>query len=532
MKSEFIPDMMSKDDLRWVPPLLISLLAAGLRFFRLGNKSLWIDELLQVVVSERSLPEMIEGISYHLSPPLDYFLLHLIGLLGNGDYLVRVNAAVFGVLAVAVFYYLLRELFTEQHAVVGGILLALSRFHIHYSQEVRMYSLFCFLTLVSVYLYFRAVKTTNGSYLVPLTIVNSLLLYTHYYGSFVLLTEAVFTFFFVFWKDRPSEITSRRRFLGGMLGSFLLPVLFFLPWVRFFLIQVSHDYYQNTILLSSGQNIFFSIIQVFSEFSWPSVFHQIVTIRLSRFLGVIWPKKLFSPFEMVFVLLFLFGFYHSIKSKPGLKGLNFFLILWILIPLTIVGVLSGRILDRYFIFILPAYLIYVTLGGVKISKWFKERTDMYAKAVLVSGLLLVGLIISLSLYEYYFRYEKEPWREVGSFLSEHARRDHLILVLGGDDSYLDYYYEGPARILDADYMYGDGSAVQNYQELVQFLTRDKCFWIFVSDHSTNFYQYPEVSKKEKVKNLLQGNLDVVENIYDHTNYDLPGLYRARFCPSY
>ena len=132
--------------------LLITIIAGILRFFHLGRKSLWNDELSQLYVSSSSISDFLANISYHPSPPLDYLLLKIPLLFGSSEFLVRLNAAIFGTLTIFVFYHLSRIQFNREIAIISSILLAFSRFHIRFSQEARMYSLFCLLTTLSFYL--------------------------------------------------------------------------------------------------------------------------------------------------------------------------------------------------------------------------------------------------------------------------------------------------------------------------------------------------------------------------------------------
>jgi len=106
--------------------ILITIVGGLLRFFRLGRKSLWLDELGQLFVSSKSIPDLFENLSSHLSPPLDYLFLHLTLLLGDSEFLVRFNSALFGSLTIFVFFLLTRALFSNEIAFFSSVLLSLS----------------------------------------------------------------------------------------------------------------------------------------------------------------------------------------------------------------------------------------------------------------------------------------------------------------------------------------------------------------------------------------------------------------------
>ena len=63
-----------------------------LRIYKLGSKSLWLDEIGQVLVSKNNIPGVLEGASHHLSPPLDYILLHFFLYFGDSDFIASVSA--------------------------------------------------------------------------------------------------------------------------------------------------------------------------------------------------------------------------------------------------------------------------------------------------------------------------------------------------------------------------------------------------------------------------------------------------------
>ena len=61
--------------LRRILPILILLLAFGLRFYRLEAQSFWNDEGNSARLSERSLALIIEGMASDVHPPLYYVML-------------------------------------------------------------------------------------------------------------------------------------------------------------------------------------------------------------------------------------------------------------------------------------------------------------------------------------------------------------------------------------------------------------------------------------------------------------------------
>jgi 4-amino-4-deoxy-L-arabinose transferase-like glycosyltransferase len=90
--------------------LLITLLAAGLRFYKLGEWSFWSDEMItireaQKVFPDRIIPEYLDGSGLSLL---------LIGptlmLLGEGEWSARLVPALIGVLTIPLMYFPVRKI--------------------------------------------------------------------------------------------------------------------------------------------------------------------------------------------------------------------------------------------------------------------------------------------------------------------------------------------------------------------------------------------------------------------------------------
>jgi 4-amino-4-deoxy-L-arabinose transferase-like glycosyltransferase len=126
---------------RWLL-LAILLLAFALRLYRLGAESLWYDETVSVYLASQSLPDLIAHTAGDIHPPGYYLLLHgWTRLAGSSDWAVAFPSLFFGLVLVALAYWLGRRLFGPQVGLLAALLVALSPFNLWYSQEVRMYTL-------------------------------------------------------------------------------------------------------------------------------------------------------------------------------------------------------------------------------------------------------------------------------------------------------------------------------------------------------------------------------------------------------
>jgi hypothetical protein len=124
----------------------------------------------------------------------------------------------FSIIAIVPFLLLCRELRLGKCATSSALfLIAVNGSLIKYAQEVRMYGMLMCFALFSMWLFARYFRTGKGIAL--LSIVNVILIYTHYFGWFVILSEVVAILIFQRVKWRPILIMSA------------VAVAAFVPWL-------------------------------------------------------------------------------------------------------------------------------------------------------------------------------------------------------------------------------------------------------------------------------------------------------------
>ncbi|HXL81781.1 MAG TPA: glycosyltransferase family 39 protein [Pyrinomonadaceae bacterium] len=158
-----------------------------------------------------------------IHPPLFYLLLKIWIAIGGESLLwLRLLPALFGIAAIIPFFLLCRELdlrLNERNLAL--LLLAVNGYLIKYAQELRMYSLLMFLSLGSLWLFIKFFKTEHASrkQLVWLFLTNLLLVYSHYAGWLVVITEGLTL---VIWQ--------RRRVMQFVAGI-AITMIAYAPWV-------------------------------------------------------------------------------------------------------------------------------------------------------------------------------------------------------------------------------------------------------------------------------------------------------------
>jgi 4-amino-4-deoxy-L-arabinose transferase-like glycosyltransferase len=229
----------SKGSRRYLVLGVLILMALGLRLGRLTFQPLWWDEGWSLYFASADVGTLLERTAVDIHPPLYYMLLHLwIGLFGSSVVAVRLLSVLIGVATVPVLYLVARRLMGEGGGLVAAFLLAISPFHIYYSQEVRMYGLVALFGLGATYFALRwSGGPASGSrwgwlgYILAATAA----LYSQYYAAFLLL--ALNLAVLIQWFRAPStearEGGSRQwvRTLLPWLAAQMMVAVLYLPWL-------------------------------------------------------------------------------------------------------------------------------------------------------------------------------------------------------------------------------------------------------------------------------------------------------------
>src|SRR5258707_9256887 len=138
---------------------LILLLAYVLRVYTLGDKAVWWDEAWSVVTAQQSFAQTTEITADDVHPPLYQWALHVwVRLVGISEFAVRYLSLLWGFLTVAAVYPLTLRLGGKRAALLAMFFIALSAFHIHWSQETRMYAMCACASALACYDYLRVDK--------------------------------------------------------------------------------------------------------------------------------------------------------------------------------------------------------------------------------------------------------------------------------------------------------------------------------------------------------------------------------------
>ena len=202
------------------------------RLWRLTASCLWFDEIFGVHAARMKWAEMVKFVAADIiHPPLFYALLKLwIGIGGESLLWLRLLPVILTTAALVPIVLLCRELKLQANEINLTIaLLAVNGYLIKYAQEVRMYSLLFFVTCLSLWLFVKYINARGNPkiFLLALAVVNLLLVYSHYYGWFVVIIELLALL--CWWRNKAA------KFLLTVIALFLS----YLPWL--YLITISKE---------------------------------------------------------------------------------------------------------------------------------------------------------------------------------------------------------------------------------------------------------------------------------------------------
>lgn len=200
--------------------IVICVFYVWLRLRNLIDSCLWFDEIFSVHAAILNWREMFWFVAQDLiHPPLFYVFLKIwISIGGESLFWLRLFPVLFSTFALIPFYLLCRELKLKNYSIVFAFtLFAANGALIKYAQEVRMYAVLLCFSLVSIWLFVRWVNINRGC--LALILVNIALIYTHYFGWFIIGCEALATI--ILFRDKIKQVVL-------MLGVLILS---YTPWI-------------------------------------------------------------------------------------------------------------------------------------------------------------------------------------------------------------------------------------------------------------------------------------------------------------
>jgi len=376
------------------------LIALAYHLWGLDAKSLWGDEASTAWHSTYSVFELWTQPITH-KPPLYYWLTQLFWSPGNGEFALRLPAALLGAAVVALCWPVGLLLGGRGTAFWLSLFTLLSDIHLHYSQEARHYILLTLgwvLLLLAMLRLLRhpATPLTNRIGDLALWTVAALLMVHAHPVGLLYLAASQLAFWFGLLAARP---VGWRIGLATSLLT-LAATLTLLPWMHVALINAAGSF--NWLQQPSAQQ---ALIQ------WSSLFGARNLALLGGVPLALWGGVMLTLISLGGLLVWL---RRDRAVAVALLGLM------ILPPLTLwlTGFIKPVYMPRT---IMPSHLLAMTGLALAVSALGARRWRITA------GLAL-ALVLATAAWAWRVGYQKEAWHDLATELQRRGRPDDIALV--------------------------------------------------------------------------------------------------------
>ncbi len=416
-----------------------------LRGYELGSKSIWYDEAITLLEAQKPLAVLFHVNSEGIHPPLYRLIMHFWLYFGKSEVLVRIPSFIFSAISIIVSYKIVKFIFNKRVALYTAFFITVSPFHIYYAQEAKGYSLFFLFSLVSLYLFLRALEKNRTWLWLGYMFFTAASIYVHYFGFLNIFAQNLFMIFS--YKRYGKDLF--KKWISLQFGIFIL----FVPWL-FVCIEHLKRVMENFWIPPVSAGDAFSI---FVNFTW-----GYYTLNLN-----------FIFLEFLIAALFFCGIWAMVS--PSLADENrlgwdrkeklLISLSYLFIPLIILffsKIMRPIYLDRTLITVSFFYYVVLSKG---IELFYKN------KIILVMIMFLFVSLFTISLKNYYFVNNfrpsigvvstKKQFKETMKYLSRNYHKgDNIVLSHYSAWPSLEYYC--PSNIKDK--LYVDSSFGNNLNE--------------------------------------------------------------------
>ncbi|MCX7720300.1 MAG: flippase-like domain-containing protein [Dictyoglomus thermophilum] len=433
MYLEEIKKSIYKTDL-WA--YLITFIGGFLRFYKIGVRSIWIDEAITAQVSVMGVKDIIlNRASTGIHPPLYFILMHFwIKIFGDSEIAIRSLSAIFGILCIFMIYKLASKIFDKLTGLISAFIFAFSPFYVYFGQEARMYPMVTFLILLSLYYLLKGID--KGKNITLITISNILMLYTHIFSAFVVLSENLFVFI--------TNFKNKKVLKKWIIAQFII-LLFILPWLYVIIQNRTPEVYQGA-----------------QKVSLTNLGYTFLEINLGAGRAVFRNKILIAS---LFLLIFIIGFLPPWEKKREIL----LLFLYLFVPILLLLLLSLRksfFSARYISMFIPGYVIFLGRG----IRRFKHYSLIF---LIVMGLLS---IYALGLNYYYSNLANlnRPWRDAVRYIHENVGGEKVFIFAPYMWRPFEYYNRGKISY--------ETLHISQLESKLKGLSSGERFWMIIANH--------------------------------------------------
>ena len=357
--------------------LAILFLGAILRLYNLDRYPLWYDEA-SVALEEKGISSLApvhkfmdpgfyvekQGYLYLYN---HVFIYYWKKIFGNSVFNLRLSSVIWGILGLYMFYWLARCIYNKNVALISVFLLAISPFHLQYSQELRPYAAVSFFSLAAFFALFNILIGKGKKYWVFFVVANTLNIYLLSTTFPILLAQIIFVLI----------LKPERKKLLGLSAAVLAILLLTIPVVLIIIPNL-------VIMLTKSVDLDLTEFPLWwQKIGFVNLLFTLRNFSLGYYVNFFSPVGLITPLILFF--LFVRGNYKD-SSKPRVLFNTTMLAFPILSIFLVSKLVKVFYIDRYFLCLLPIYILVAARGLDYYRKWLR-----YVLLIVITALTSVGI---------------------------------------------------------------------------------------------------------------------------------------------
>ncbi len=188
----------------------------------------WQDSLTSYYAAKgilaHGLPFLPSGFLYPKAELYSYVLALSIAIFGEQNGALRIPSVIEYLVSLPVFYGIACYFFQRRVALLATAMLALSPYAIRWAGEARMYEQAQLMTIIVMYLFYRALQERQRTRLVYLAMVSLIVMYLSHEETFIILPALVLCVLIESWRNRepgqrlPWVLYKKHWWLATLLG--------------------------------------------------------------------------------------------------------------------------------------------------------------------------------------------------------------------------------------------------------------------------------------------------------------------------
>lgn len=222
--------MPVRKTLPYFPLVLIFLLGFLILSYQLDKVALWADEGWTIGATNASNPVVTvrDWVDIDVHPPLFFIGLDIWRIFtGDSIFELRYFSVMVSMIGIAIAFRLGKSLYNTRTGLFTALFYALHDLIKVLTQEVRHYSGQMMFSTLTVWMYWRFWKRPTRARGIAFVLAGTALIYTHYWGGFVLLGLAI------------HALITRRKQIKPFIFAYLAIGLLYLPWIPVLIQQIT-----------------------------------------------------------------------------------------------------------------------------------------------------------------------------------------------------------------------------------------------------------------------------------------------------